>query len=190
MSPTKGRLYQYINLPLPVTMGGTGSTSSTGSGSTVSSDSPAFTGTPTAPTASPGTNTTQLATTAFVETAVSGFVAEVDGTWIPADASGASLVLTVTNAVYRQIGTVVHVNTQLQYPSTGDTSNAILSGLPSTINSSVISVANTVTTAAVSFIGRFNEGAKTITFLTQQNVPVTNIQLSGATIVLTGFYFL
>jgi len=35
-------------------------------------NSPAFTGTPTAPTAAPGTNTTQLATTAFVEAAVSG----------------------------------------------------------------------------------------------------------------------
>lgn len=35
-------------------------------------NSPAFTGTPTAPTASSGTNTTQLATTAFVQTALSG----------------------------------------------------------------------------------------------------------------------
>ena len=34
--------------------------------------SPAFTGTPTAPTAGSGTNTTQVATTAFVQTAVSG----------------------------------------------------------------------------------------------------------------------
>lgn len=34
--------------------------------------SPALTGTPTAPTASSGTNTTQIATTAFVQTAVSG----------------------------------------------------------------------------------------------------------------------
>lgn len=33
-------------------------------------DSPAFTGTPTAPTATAGTNTTQIATTAFVQTAV------------------------------------------------------------------------------------------------------------------------
>ncbi len=32
--------------------------------------SPALTGTPTAPTAAPGTNTTQVATTAFVEAAV------------------------------------------------------------------------------------------------------------------------
>ena len=34
--------------------------------------SPAFTGTPTAPTANAGTNTTQIATTAFVQTAISG----------------------------------------------------------------------------------------------------------------------
>jgi hypothetical protein len=38
----------------------------TGTGSMALSASPTFTGTPAAPTASPGTNTTQLATTAFV----------------------------------------------------------------------------------------------------------------------------
>ena len=55
----------------------TGTTALTGalSGSTgvfsgaISSVSPAFTGTPTAPTAAPGTNTTQIATTAFVTAA-------------------------------------------------------------------------------------------------------------------------
>jgi hypothetical protein len=50
---------------LAVTRGGTGVTTSTGTGSTVLSASPALTGTPTAPTASAGTNTTQIATTAF-----------------------------------------------------------------------------------------------------------------------------
>jgi hypothetical protein len=39
--------------------------------------SPTFTGTPHAPTAAPGTNTTQLATTAFVEAATSGSVSGV-----------------------------------------------------------------------------------------------------------------
>lgn len=39
--------------------------------------SPALTGTPTAPTAAKGTNTTQIATTAFVQTAVSGFSSDV-----------------------------------------------------------------------------------------------------------------
>lgn len=55
---------------LPVTKGGTGVTTSTGSGNVVLSASPALTGTPTAPTAASGTNTTQIATTEFVATAV------------------------------------------------------------------------------------------------------------------------
>jgi hypothetical protein len=42
------------------------------SGAGASLESPTFTGTPLAPTAASGTNTTQLATTAFVTTAVSG----------------------------------------------------------------------------------------------------------------------
>lgn len=55
-----------FSTPVPVTSGGTGTSTSTGTGSVVLSGSPALTGTPTAPTASLGTNTTQLATTAFV----------------------------------------------------------------------------------------------------------------------------
>jgi hypothetical protein len=51
---------------IAVANGGTGVTSSTGTGSTVLSASPTFTGTPLAPTAIAGTNTTQIATTAFV----------------------------------------------------------------------------------------------------------------------------
>lgn len=41
--------------------------------------SPTFTGTPTAPTATAGTNTTQIATTAFVGTAVANAIAGVQG---------------------------------------------------------------------------------------------------------------
>jgi hypothetical protein len=58
-----------LTTPLAVASGGTGATSSTGSGSLVLSANPALTGTPTAPTAAVGTNTTQLATTAFVQAA-------------------------------------------------------------------------------------------------------------------------
>lgn len=47
-------------------------TDETGTGSVVFSASPALTGTPTAPTAANGTNTTQIATTAFVQAALTG----------------------------------------------------------------------------------------------------------------------
>lgn len=52
---------------LAVARGGTGVATETGTGSNVLSASPALTGTPTAPTAASGANTTQIATTAFVK---------------------------------------------------------------------------------------------------------------------------
>ena len=64
--------------------------------------SPAFTGTPTAPTASPGTSTTQLATTAFVMTAA--FTASLPaqtgnaGKFVTTDGSTASWAEAVTPA--------------------------------------------------------------------------------------------
>jgi hypothetical protein len=59
---------------VPVANGGTGSTTSTGTGSVVLSASPALTGTPTAPTAAGGTNTTQIATTEFVTDAINDLI--------------------------------------------------------------------------------------------------------------------
>lgn len=55
---------------LPAVNGGTGTTTSTGTGSLVLNTSPAFAGIPTVPTANVGTNTTQIASTAFVQAAV------------------------------------------------------------------------------------------------------------------------
>jgi hypothetical protein len=54
---------------LPVANGGTGVTTSTGTGLAVLSASPGFSGVPTAPTAVAGTNTSQIATTGFVQAA-------------------------------------------------------------------------------------------------------------------------
>jgi hypothetical protein len=67
-APSWGKigLTTHVSGTLAVANGGTGVTSSIGTGSVVLSASPTFTGTPLAPTASVDTNTTQIATTAFV----------------------------------------------------------------------------------------------------------------------------
>lgn len=61
-----------LTTPLSTAQGGTGTTSTTGTGSVVFSASPALTGTPTVPTATAGTNTTQAASTQYVQTALTG----------------------------------------------------------------------------------------------------------------------
>jgi hypothetical protein len=79
-----------ISGTLPVSHGGTGVTAiadiqagKDASGNVITTTyaplaSPALTGTPTAPTAAAGTNTTQIATTAFVTSAVSAAVTELE----------------------------------------------------------------------------------------------------------------
>lgn len=71
-APSWGKvgLTTHVAGTLPVANGGTGVTTSTGTGSVVRSGSPTFTGTPLAPTAVAGTNTTQIATTQFVQNAL------------------------------------------------------------------------------------------------------------------------
>jgi len=76
----------------------------TGSGSVVLSASPTLTGTPLAPTATAGTNTTQVATTAFVTNAISnGSAANVTGT--VAIANGGTGATTATAALANLTGT-------------------------------------------------------------------------------------
>jgi hypothetical protein len=62
--------------------------------------SPTFTGTPAAPTATAGTNTTQVATTAFVSTAIAGFSA------LPSQSGKAGLYLSTdgTTASWQAAG--------------------------------------------------------------------------------------
>jgi hypothetical protein len=67
-APSYGKigLTTHVSGTLPVANGGTGVTTSTGTGNVVLSASPTFTGIPLSTTASVDTNTTQIATTAFV----------------------------------------------------------------------------------------------------------------------------
>ena len=81
--------------------------------------SPTFTGTPAAPTATAGTNTTQVATTAFVSTATAGIVTVPIGTvsWFAGNtaptgylkANGAAISRTTYSTLFTAIGTTFGV---------------------------------------------------------------------------------
>ena len=61
--------------------------------------------------------------------AVTGYTAP--GNWTPIDASGAGLTLTVHSARWGKIGDICVLDFDISYPSTSDTHNAILGGVPS-----------------------------------------------------------
>jgi len=70
-------LTSQVTGTLPILNGGTGVTTSTGSGNVVLSASPTLSGTPLAPTAATNTNTTQIATTAFVQNQIGAIASGV-----------------------------------------------------------------------------------------------------------------
>lgn len=93
--------------------------------------SPALTGTPTAPTASAADNSTQIATTAYVDTAVGGV--SLPGAWstyTPTLVQSGTVTKTVTYASYVQIGKTVIGNVRLGVTGSGTSSNEIRIGLP------------------------------------------------------------
>ena len=98
---------------LPVANGGTGVSTSTGTGSTVLSASPTFTGVPLAPTAAVSTNTTQIATTAFVQAqigAISSGVVSVTASAPLASSGGATPNITLSGALPTANGGTGNIN--------------------------------------------------------------------------------
>lgn len=58
---------------------------------------------------------------------------QTKGTWIPVDTSGASLTLSGISAAYTVIGNMVYAYARLIYPTTANTANNQIGGLPFTV---------------------------------------------------------
>jgi hypothetical protein len=113
---------------IPVANGGTGVTTSTGTTNVVLSASPTLTGTPLAPTAAPGTSTTQIATTAFVQNVAGGL-----GTMSTQNASavaitGGTINGTTIGGTTAAVGTFSTLNTANAVITGGTLTNVTVSG--------------------------------------------------------------
>ena len=90
-----------------------------------------------------------------------------EGTWSPTDASGATLTFTVLDARYTKIGRQVQCFAQITYPSTADTNDAKIGGLPFT-------AVNTSGGSYGAFITYTNFGSNP-TFLNNSNTTNTSV---------------
>jgi hypothetical protein len=112
-----------------------------------------------------------------------------EGSWTPADASGAGLTFTSVTARYTKIGNVVTVFAKLTYPSTVSGVQAKISGLPfATANGGLILFANPGTNTAGAGQGWIDAAGTTMTLVTQANGAKANSQLSTLALYFSGTY--
>jgi hypothetical protein len=170
---------------LPVVNGGTGVTTSTGTGSTVLSTTPNFTGNVTLTngnlivsdgkgidfSATPGTGTSELLDD------------YEEGTWTPTDDSGAGLTFTLGACTYTKVGRMVTCYAVVTYPATASAASAKIAGFPFTPSDRVFGqIAYTsVSTALVNYV----QGAGAFVFLWTPGALTTNASMSGGLIIFS-----
>lgn len=123
-------------------------------------------------------------------TATSELLADYEeGTWTPTDASGAGLSLTVGTAKYTKIGRMVMVQASITYPTTTNTSSAIIGGLPYTSSNTQrggLAVGYTQTTSTLLLAVSVSQTA--IDCYTLSGNATTNANLSAKLFWFSGSY--
>ena len=116
-----------------------------------------------------------------------------EGTWTPVDVSAGSLSFTSVNATYVKVGKTVFIAGTLTYPSTADTSQARIAGLPFTSENTSPAISYiipmtvaTSTGAGVAIAIGPNETSGYLRKL-DNSVP-TNANASGNTFLFSGSY--
>lgn len=110
-----------------------------------------------------------------------------EGTWTPADGSGAGLSLTVTQARYTKIGRMVHASCYVAYPATANASNAAISGLPFTVASHSVGVI--VNSSGAALGGYVNAAGTTVSLRNLATAAnVTNASLTTAGLIMSLSY--
>lgn len=135
-----------------------------------------------------GTITADLVGNADTATSLAGAVTNANFPSDPTDGSGASLVFTGIVAKYSQLGNQVNASVLLTYPTTSNTNNAAVSGLPVTSTTNqVVPVFSTGFSGGL--IGVIGAGTS-IVFLyhISTGLAVTNVELTGVQIMFSLSY--
>jgi hypothetical protein len=111
-----------------------------------------------------------------------------EGTWTPADGSGAGLVFTVAYATYTKIGRQVSFVANITYPSTVDATAASIQGFPFAATNAIFGNVSYTTEPAASLL--YFAGNTTKLFLLVPGVNTTNAQMSGEDLLFSGTYFI
>lgn len=115
-----------------------------------------------------------------------------EGFWTPVDVSGAGLTFTVTSATYTKIGCLVYVQAFISYPVTANGAAAVIGGLPFTVRldgyAPFPTECGTVAAVAAGPHLRARTASTVADFLTQTFAQVTNVTLSGQTVIFAGVY--
>jgi hypothetical protein len=114
-----------------------------------------------------------------------------EGTWTPVNASIASLTISVVSATYVKVGKMVYVNFYVNYPSTADTNDAKIGGLPFTVGAGSINyfTGRTGYTGKGQITSQTNENTTEFFFYGGNTATtITNANLSGQYLLLSGVY--
>ena len=112
-----------------------------------------------------------------------------EGTWTPADASGAGLTLTlIGSATYIKVGKIVTVQALITYPSTASASNATIGGLPFAASSTSYAQASVFTDSGLTCNSYLGATASTFDFRTNLNANLSNANLSTKFVLITLIY--
>jgi hypothetical protein len=121
----------------------------------------------------------QFASVSFGGTALSVYQ---EGTWTPADGSGAGLSFTGVQGNYTRIGRMVTATCQITYPSTASGASAVISGLPFTVSSSGGSLGGLVVFTNASTLSRCitTAGGTGFSLFNSAGVAITNTAMTGS----------
>jgi hypothetical protein len=108
-----------------------------------------------------------------------------EGTWTPVNPQ---VTLTITSAVYTKIGRCVNFECRVAWPTNSDATSATITGLPFTPSGEDYPVL--VYSNSGSGASAYIPGSAVINLATiNQSAAITNADLAGVTLRITGFYF-